>query len=131
VETLLKIIYIFLIIFSLLRVLFITLLERKYLGIINNRKGPNHYFINSLFQSLIDFIKLLFKKNIKLNFTLRFLWNIIIFYGLLIFLLLMLNFPLMNRINFFYLNFFFFFFFYEGCLFLHKSYLWLWVPKLP
>lgn len=112
-ETLLKIIYIFLIIFSLLRVLFITLLERKYLGIINNRKGPNHYLINSLFQSLIDFIKLLFKKNIKLNFTLRFLWNIIIFYGLLIFLLLMLNFPLMNRINFFYLNFFFFFFVYS------------------
>lgn len=114
-ETLLKIIFIFLtlIIASLLSVLFVTLLERKILGLTNNRKAPNIFLLNSLFQSLIDFVKLIQKKISKINFIIKKYWLIIIFYGLIILILLNLNYPLDNRNLFIYTNFIYFFLIYS------------------
>lgn len=102
-----------LILFLLIRIIFITLIERKVLGVLNNRKRPNFFFINSFFQSLIDFIKLLTKKVLKLNFILKNFWVLIIFFGLIIFFLIRLNYPFSNSISYFYINFFFFFIIYS------------------
>lgn len=96
----------------LMSILFITLIERKFLGILNNRKAPNFFFINSIIQSLIDFIKLILKKTFKINFVIKRYWVIIIFIGIMIFLCLFLNFPLNNVSLFMYIRFFFFFIIY-------------------
>lgn len=99
--------------FILLRILFITLIERKVLGVLNYRKSPNFFFLNSFFQSLIDFIKLVTKKVLKLNFILKSYWVIIIFFGVIIFFFIRLNYPFLNRITYFYINFFYFFIIYS------------------
>ena len=50
----------FLIVF--IRVAFFTLLERKVLGYIQLRKGPNKFFIKGIFQPIGDGLKLFFKE---------------------------------------------------------------------
>lgn len=50
----------FLIVF--IRVAFFTLLERKVLGYIQLRKGPNKFFIKGVFQPIGDGLKLFFKE---------------------------------------------------------------------
>lgn len=112
--TLLKIFFFIIVnlLIILLSILFITLLERKFLGILNNRKAPNFFIFNRLIQSLVDFIKLILKKNLKMNFLIKSYWIIIIFIGIIIFLCLFMNFPLNNSFVFIYINFFFFFFIY-------------------
>lgn len=44
-----------------LRVCFLTLLERKVLGYVQNRKGPTKIFFIGFFQPVIDGGKLIFK----------------------------------------------------------------------
>ena len=59
----------FLIVF--IRVAFFTLLERKVLGYIQLRKGPNKFFIKGVFQPIGDGLKLFFKEvnyPININF---------------------------------------------------------------
>jgi len=56
----------FLIVF--IRVAFFTLLERKVLGYIQLRKGPNKFFLKGVFQPMGDGLKLFFKEvNYPLN----------------------------------------------------------------
>lgn len=52
--------FLFLIVF--IRVAFFTLLERKVLGYIQLRKGPNKFFIKGIFQPMGDGLKLFFKE---------------------------------------------------------------------
>lgn len=51
----------------LVRVAFLTLMERKVMGLSHYRKGPTKVFIWGLFQPLADAEKLLTKEVIKLN----------------------------------------------------------------
>lgn len=60
---LLKLIYIIIV---LLRVAFITLIERKILGYVQYRKGPNKVLIIGLFQPISDAVKLFEKEKINL-----------------------------------------------------------------
>nr|AUT13916.1 NADH dehydrogenase subunit 1 [Tetranychus pueraricola] len=102
-----------LVLFMLISIMFITLMERKVLGVLNNRKSPNFFFVNSFLQSLMDFIKLLTKKVLKLNFILKNFWVLMIFFGLMMFFLISLNYPFLNSMSYFYMNFFFFFMIYS------------------
>nr|QWV61125.1 NADH dehydrogenase subunit 1 [Tetranychus evansi] len=97
----------------LLSIMFITLMERKILGVLNYRKSPNFFFMNSFFHSLMDFLKLLTKKVLKLNFIMKNFWVLMIFFGVLMFMFISLNYPFLNSISYFYMNFFFFFMVYS------------------
>ena len=46
---------------------FFLLIERKILGVIHYRFGPNKVFFLGIIQFLIDFLKLIFKDFIYLN----------------------------------------------------------------
>jgi len=61
--------YLLLILCVLLSVAFITLLERKILGYIQIRKGPNKVSINGIFQPFADAVKLITKENNQLNLS--------------------------------------------------------------
>lgn len=113
--SLLKIFFtqILIILISLITVIFITLIERKFLGILNNRKAPNYLVLIRVLQSLNDFLKLITKKIFKINFIIKLYWIIIIFFGIIIFLLIIIIFPLNNSLIYYYLNFYIFFLIYS------------------
>nr|ADJ68020.1 NADH dehydrogenase subunit 1 [Panonychus citri] len=98
---------------SLITVMFITLMERKFLGILNNRKAPNYLVLMSVLQSLNDFLKLITKKIFKMNFIMKLYWMMMIFFGMMMFLLIMMIFPLNNSLMYYYLNFYMFFLIYS------------------
>lgn len=54
----------------ILRIAFVTLLERKLLGYIQLRKGPNKVIFIGLIQPLSDGVKLFLKEN-NLGFNIR------------------------------------------------------------
>lgn len=58
---------ILLIIFILISVAFVTLLERKILGYIQKRKGPNKLGFKGILQPFSDAVKLLVKESLLLN----------------------------------------------------------------
>nr|YP_002808557.1 NADH dehydrogenase subunit 1 [Panonychus ulmi]ACD02440.1 NADH dehydrogenase subunit 1 [Panonychus ulmi] len=103
----------FILFMSLITVMFITLTERKFLGILNNRKAPNFLLFMSIFQSLNDFLKLISKKILKMNFIMKIYWVMMIFFGMTMFLLIMLIFPLNNSLMYLYISFYMFFLIYS------------------
>ena len=71
-----------LIIIVLIRVAFLTLLERKILGYIQDRKGPNKIILFGIFQPFSDALKLLSKEWFFFNYS-----NLFIYRPILIFFL--------------------------------------------
>ena len=69
----------FIIIISVLvlTVLVLVLAERKLLGFFTQRKGPNRVGLWGSLQTIADAIKLLFKENINLDASDKFIFNII------------------------------------------------------
>jgi len=59
--------FMFILVIILLRVAFFTLLERKVLGYIQYRKGPNKVGFIGLLQPIRDAVKLLIKEFMHLN----------------------------------------------------------------
>jgi len=54
--------FLILLLMVFMRVAFFTLLERKVLGFIQLRKGPNTFFIKGVFQPIGDGLKLFIKE---------------------------------------------------------------------
>lgn len=59
----------------LLGVAYFTLLERKVLGYIHFRKGPNKVFFIGLFQPVLDGVKLFIKENYRGFFLNKIMFN--------------------------------------------------------
>nr|BBU67678.1 NADH dehydrogenase subunit 1 [Polistes riparius] len=86
--------YLFEILGILIGVAFLVLLERKILGYVQDRKGPNKVFFLGIFQPFSDAIKLFIKENIKLlkvNFLLYLISPMI---GFIMVLMLILGLPM-------------------------------------
>uniref|UniRef100_A0AAU6QDU7 NADH-ubiquinone oxidoreductase chain 1 n=1 Tax=Typhlodromus pineus TaxID=3061201 RepID=A0AAU6QDU7_9ACAR len=96
------ILLILLMIMILISIAFITLMERKVLGLIQNRLGPNKLLIKGLLQPMADGLKLFFKENLK-NFSLnKYLFNIFPFINFFLMMLfwMIYNFKLMESMNY-------------------------------
>nr|DBA43870.1 TPA_asm: ND1 [Bombus vancouverensis nearcticus] len=85
----------------LISVAFLTLFERKMLGYIQLRKGPNKMFMKGLFQPFSDALKLLFKEFFFFNFNNLYLYSPMIMF----FLSFMLWFIYPWMYSFFYIDY--------------------------
>nr|YP_011014835.1 NADH dehydrogenase subunit 1 [Gergithus frontilongus]WQB38516.1 NADH dehydrogenase subunit 1 [Gergithus frontilongus] len=98
----------FLMIFILLGVAFFTLFERKILGYIQFRKGPNKLGVLGLFQSFSDALKLFSKEYYFLFFGNYFIYYFVPMLGLVVSLSFWLIYPFFFNFISFYLGFLFF-----------------------
>nr|YP_010845372.1 NADH dehydrogenase subunit 1 [Bombus canariensis]QZO77411.1 NADH dehydrogenase subunit 1 [Bombus canariensis] len=93
--------YILLMIMVLISVAFLTLFERKILGYMQLRKGPNKIMFKGLFQPFSDALKLLTKEIFYLSVNMSYLYSPMIMFFLS--LILWLVYPWIN--NFYFIDF--------------------------
>ena len=96
--------YFFELIGILIGVAFLVLLERKVLGYVQDRKGPNKVFFLGIFQPFSDAIKLFIKENIKLLKANIFFYLASPMVGFIIVIILILGLPM--RVNVYSINIF-------------------------
>lgn len=82
------------IIFNLVGLAFVTLYERRVLGLLGKREGPFVVGVIGLFQSFGDLIKLFGKLFHCYRFVELFFWRIFIFWGIFMYLLVLIFFNL-------------------------------------
>nr|AFC35471.1 NADH dehydrogenase subunit 1 [Mengenilla moldrzyki] len=100
--------YLVILVFMLMMVAFLTVFERKILGYIHLRKGPNKVGIMGVIQPFNDGVKLLCKELLILNISnyLIFLYSPLM--NLFLVMLLWVMVPYMNMMDYFNMSFLFF-----------------------
>nr|UYE98425.1 NADH deshydrogenase subunit 1 [Dolichovespula flora] len=91
----------------LIGVAFLTMLERKLLGYIQDRKGPNKVGLLGIIQPFSDAVKLLIKENIKLIKINKLIYLLSPMIGFYMSMMLLIGLPLKE--NFFSMNLFLFY----------------------
>nr|AIW06141.1 NADH dehydrogenase subunit 1 [Vespidae sp. MT-2014] len=99
--------YLLIIVGILISVAFLVVLERKMLGYIQFRKGPNKVFWGGLFQPFSDAVKLFIKENISLMKANTWFYYMSPMIGFFLSLIFLLGFPL--SINMFSMNLYLFY----------------------